>query len=152
MVIFCNWSQYNSKVKLGRGFTLEELKEAGINRKFALTVGISVDHRRTNHCQESLELNVQRLKDYKSRLIVFPRRMKKVKNGDATKAETDEAMQLTGPVAPLPTQTPAVTFAEITEDMKKAGGYSALRLARSNARLVGIRMKQAKAAAEKKEE
>lgn len=40
--------QYNSKVRLGRGFNVEELKEAGISKKMALTIGIAVDHRRTN--------------------------------------------------------------------------------------------------------
>ena len=44
-VLFC---QYNSKVRLGRGFNVEELKEAGISKKMALTIGIAVDHRRTN--------------------------------------------------------------------------------------------------------
>lgn len=43
--VFC---QYNSKVRLGRGFNVEELKEAGISKKMALTIGIAVDHRRTN--------------------------------------------------------------------------------------------------------
>lgn len=32
--------------KLGRGFSLLELKEAGLNAKFAKTIGIAVDHRR----------------------------------------------------------------------------------------------------------
>ena len=34
------------KQRAGRGFTLEEVKAAGLSKKFARTVGISVDHRR----------------------------------------------------------------------------------------------------------
>ena len=61
-LVHCPTQKYNTKVKLGRGFTLEELKTAGINAKYAQTVGIAVDHRRTNKCNESLSLNVDRLK------------------------------------------------------------------------------------------
>ncbi|CAO3702056.1 unnamed protein product [Rhizopus stolonifer] len=71
----CPTIRYNMKLRAGRGFTLEELKEAGIRRKEARTVGIAVDHRRRNRSNESLELNVQRLKAYKSKLIVFPVRL-----------------------------------------------------------------------------
>ena len=47
-VIRCMTFKYNTKVRFGRGFTLEELKEAGISKKKAGTIGISVDHRRRN--------------------------------------------------------------------------------------------------------
>merc|ERR1719327_2030804 len=66
--------KYNYKLRQGRGFTFAELKEAGINKKQARGIGISVDHRRRNRCNESLQLNAQRLKEYHSKLIVFPRR------------------------------------------------------------------------------
>ena len=59
------------------------LQEAGINKKVARTIGIAVDHRRRNRSQESLELNVQRLKAYKAKLIVFPRKAGKPKAGDS---------------------------------------------------------------------
>merc|ERR1711953_306545 len=61
-----------SKARQGRGFTLEELKAAGITKKMALTIGISVDHRHKNKSLESLQRNVQRLKEYQSKLILFP--------------------------------------------------------------------------------
>merc|ERR1719253_710888 len=66
--------RYNSKARLGRGFTLDELKAAGIAKKLAPTVGIAVDHRRKNRCTESLQENAARLKLYKSKLLVIPRR------------------------------------------------------------------------------
>lgn len=76
--------RYNRKIREGRGFTLTELKEAGIGRKEARGVGIVVDHRRRNLSEEGKSLNVERLKAYKSRLIVFPRNLKKPKKGDST--------------------------------------------------------------------
>nr|GMD28802.1 60S ribosomal protein L13-1-like [Ipomoea batatas] len=71
--------KYNMKVRAGRGFSLEELKAAGIPKKLAPTIGISVDHRRRNSSLEGLQTNVQRLKTYKAKLVIFPRRSKKVK-------------------------------------------------------------------------
>ena len=52
---------------------------AAIPKKLASTIGISVDHRRKNRSLESLQANVQRLKTYKAKLVVFPRRARKVK-------------------------------------------------------------------------
>lgn len=68
---------------MGRGFTLEELKTAGISAKRARTIGISVDHRRKNKSTESLQANVQRLKEYQSKLIIFPRKQNKPKKTDS---------------------------------------------------------------------
>ena len=58
------------------------LQEAGIPVKLAPTIGIAVDHRRRNKCVESLLVNAARLKVYKAKLIVFPRRSKKTKVRD----------------------------------------------------------------------
>jgi len=62
------------KVRLGKGFTLDELKEAKIPVKFARTIGIAVDARRRNRCTESLQENVNRLKLYRSKLLLFPKK------------------------------------------------------------------------------
>jgi len=148
-LVHCPTQKYNSKIKLGRGFTLEELKTAGINAKFAQTVGIAVDHRRINKCNESLTLNVDRLKDYKSRLVVFPRQLKKTKNGDSDKAAVADAKasQLkTKDVIPMPKPTSAVSYITITDEMKAVKGYSALRVARNEKRLLGRRIKKKKEA------
>ena len=71
--------KYNMKKRLGRGFSLEELKAAGVPRQLAPTIGVSVDHRRKNRSAEGFERNVQRLKEYLSNLIVFPKNAKKPK-------------------------------------------------------------------------
>jgi len=76
--------RYNRKVREGRGFTLAELKEAGVGRKEARGVGIVVDHRRRNLSEEGKKVNVERLQAYKSRLIVFPRKAGKPKKGDSS--------------------------------------------------------------------
>jgi large subunit ribosomal protein L13e len=76
--------RYNRKLREGRGFTLAELKAAGIGRKEAKGVGIVVDHRRRNLSEEGKLVNVERLKAYKQRLIVFPRKAGKPKKGDST--------------------------------------------------------------------
>ena len=66
--------RYNMKLRLGRGFTLAELREAKIAPARARTIGIAVDHRRRNRCTESLQENVNRLKMYMSKLLIFPRK------------------------------------------------------------------------------
>merc|ERR550514_768852 len=47
--------KYNSKLKFGRGFTLEELKSAKLSPAFARSVGICVDLRRHNKNNHYLE-------------------------------------------------------------------------------------------------
>lgn len=76
----CPTLRYNIKVREGRGFTFEELKAAGLGKREAQSVGIPVDHRRRNKSAESLKLNADRLKAYRERLIVVPRKNKKNKD------------------------------------------------------------------------
>ncbi|KAL3678290.1 hypothetical protein R1sor_021246 [Riccia sorocarpa] len=142
--------RYNSKVRAGRGFTFEELKGAGISKKLASTIGIAVDHRRKNKCLESLQANIARLNTYKAKLVVFPRRSRKIKAGDSTPEELASATQLQGPVLPIQNPRSVVELVSITEEMKNAKAYAKLRLERMNARLVGKRKKRA-AEAEKDE-
>jgi len=144
----CPTLKYNTKLRVGRGFTLDELKEAGIRRKEALTIGISVDHRRRNRSSESLALNVQRLKTYKSKLIVFPRKTGKPKNGDSEAAEIKTVSQLRGPLFPIVQLGQDITERQITEEEKSSNAYATLRKAQSDLRLVGVRAKRQKEKAE----
>jgi large subunit ribosomal protein L13e len=59
------------------GFTLSEVKAAGLGVAFARSIGISVDHRRKNRSQESLEKNKARLLKYINSLVLFPKTEKK---------------------------------------------------------------------------
>jgi large subunit ribosomal protein L13e len=73
--------RYGFKTKVGRGFTLEEIKRAGLNPLFAMSVGIKFDHRRKNRSEETLQRNVQRLEEYKSKITLLPRKPGKPKKG-----------------------------------------------------------------------
>ncbi|RHY00777.1 hypothetical protein DYB26_007054 [Aphanomyces astaci] len=142
--VHCPTIKYGSKVRAGRGFTLDELKEAGISRKQALSIGVSVDYRRTNKSVESLQANVQRLKTYKSKLVLFPRkRASKPKAGDSKVEETKNATQLVGAVLPIARPSKEVPTATITDALKNTSVVKTLRLARADARLVGLRKKKA---------
>jgi large subunit ribosomal protein L13e len=144
-LVQCPTRKYNTKQKLGRGFTLDELRGAGINPKLAVTVGISVDHRRTNKSEESFNLNVNRLKDFKARLVVFPKRngAKYTKKGDASAADVAAATQFTGELNAVPKKSlSAVTVGKVTDEMKDFKAYYTLRNARNEARLMGTRDKK----------
>ncbi|KAH6756316.1 breast basic conserved 1 [Perilla frutescens var. hirtella] len=142
--------KYNMKIRAGRGFSLEELKAAGVPKKLAPTIGIAVDHRRRNSSLEGFQTNVQRLKTFKAKLVVFPRRARKVKAGDSTPEELATATQVTGPYLPIVREKPTVELVKVTQDMKSFKAYDKLRLERTNARHVGVRAKRA-AEAEKEE-
>ncbi|KAJ6712186.1 60S RIBOSOMAL PROTEIN L13 [Salix purpurea] len=131
--------KYNMKVRAGRGFSLEELKAAGIPKKLAPTIGIAVDHRRRNRSLEGLQTNVQRLKTYKAKLA-----------GDSTPEELATATQVQGHFMPIAREKPSVELVKVTEEMKSFRAYDKLRLERTNARHVGARLKRA-AEAEKDE-
>lgn len=139
--------KYNLKKRLGRGFTLEELKGAGIAAKMASTIGICVDHRRRNRSLESLQENVNRLKAYKANLVVFPRRNRKAKAGEAPSSDLKSVAQLKGTVMPITKESAPLEKIAITSDMKAEKAYATLRMARMNKRMAGIRKKRAEEAA-----
>ncbi|KAI0477111.1 putative 60S ribosomal protein L13 [Xylariaceae sp. FL0804] len=148
-VVRCPTIKYNRRVRAGRGFTLAELKEAGIPRLVAPTIGIAVDGRRQNLSEESMAANVARLKAYKERLIIFPRKgAKHAKAGDSKNTDLSK----TETVSNLGSAMPIIPVAEGVKEMKKSempkqiegGAYMALRKARSDAKLQGVREKRAK--------
>lgn len=69
---------------------------AGIHKKVARTLGISVDPRRRNKSTESLQANVQRLKEYRSKLILFPRRPAAPKKGDSSVRGRGDSLRVMG--------------------------------------------------------
>ena len=64
-------------------------QDAKISRKLAQSLGIAVDHRRRNRSLESLQANSQRLKEYRSKLILFPKNPNKPKTGDSPVSHSD---------------------------------------------------------------
>ncbi|TFY82342.1 hypothetical protein EWM64_g1683 [Hericium alpestre] len=138
--------RYNVKIREGRGFTLAELKEAGIGKKEARGVGIVVDHRRRNLSVEGKQLNVERLKAYKERLIVFPRKAGKPKKGDSSAEEL--AAPTIRQAVPLPQTFTPEAPRKIASEEKEFDAYKTLRNARADQRYDGKR----RARAQKKEE
>lgn len=133
-------------------------QEAGIARKLAPTIGISVDPRRANLSVESLTTNVARLKAYRERLILFPRRAGKHKTLDSSKEEVEayakgdkSSARKTHHVMPITNIAKAEAVGEVNKSELPEGtkdAYRTLRDARSEARLVGVREKRAKAKAD----
>uniref|UniRef100_A0A182IJW5 60S ribosomal protein L13 n=1 Tax=Anopheles atroparvus TaxID=41427 RepID=A0A182IJW5_ANOAO len=148
-IVHCPSQRYNTKIRPGRGFTLSELKGAGLTKRFAQTIGIGVDPRRQSKSVESRQENIQRLKEYRSKLILFPiHPNKKLRKGEATEEERKLAKQLKRTVMPITNERPTVTFGTIDEKQKKFSAFQAVRQARLTARHFGAREKKAKEAAE----
>merc|ERR1712151_442000 len=100
-------------------------------------IGISVDHRRRNKCTESLQANVNRLKLYKSKLVIFPKKSGKkgVKKGDTPRSELQSVAQKTlKEIIPIPTPSTEIEARAITKDEKEASAYKRLKKARIDAK------------------
>uniref|UniRef100_T1J477 Large ribosomal subunit protein eL13 n=1 Tax=Strigamia maritima TaxID=126957 RepID=T1J477_STRMM len=148
-IVRCPSFRYNTRIRAGRGFTLQELKAAKVPRKFARTVGIAVDQRRRNKSVESLQANVQRLKEYRSKLIIFPKKKGgKPRKGEATLEEIKMATQLQGRIMPITMAHKREKARVIKKAEKKFSAFTAIRQARAHKRLFGARQKRAKEAAD----
>ncbi len=92
-----------------------------------------------------------RLEAYSKNLIVFPRRTnaKKAKAGDATKEQIKLAQQFTGSIQPVNNTLPVVEYATLDKKAVAGQAFRALRVARSDAKYVGVREKRAKDKQEK---
>lgn len=140
-VVRCPTARYNTKLRLGRGFTLQELKAAKINPKWASTVGIAVDLRRKNKSVEGQLVNVQRLKEYLQRLVVFPLNKKKAKEEPGVQVyvrKSSEINRMSKFLSKVKARVPS-------KEEKEFQAYITLRKARADVRLVGIRTKREKA-------
>lgn len=117
-------------------------------------IGISVDHRRKNRSEEGFKANVDRLKLYKSKLVIYPRKpsSKRTKAGDADKKEIEavEAGEQNKLKTVLPVKQPAtrIKARKITKEEKEATVTAVLRKALTDHKRAGAR---AKAAADKAE-
>merc|ERR1712166_659589 len=138
--------RYNMKLRLGRGFTLDELREAKISPKQAPTIGIAVNHRRKNRSAESLAENVNRLKLYRSKLLIFPKGSGKkcVKKGDTPRSELANVAQNTlKEIIPVPKPTLRCKGRAITAAEKEASVHKIMRKARTDAKYFGAKKKKA---------
>merc|ERR1712194_152363 len=119
----------------------------------ALTIGIALDHRRKNWCEESLKLNTERLKEYMGKLMLFPRKTK-AKKGDTPRAQCKDAKQnICKTVLPIKkTTTAKKTKAEKIPAELKDAKYSAYRVLRKAIHEKKLKPKREKAAKAKAEE
>lgn len=129
-IVHCPTQRYSAKQRLGRGFTLEEIKKAGLNESYARTIGIAVDHRRSNHCEESLERNVARLEAYKKNLVIL-------KKKDDT---APEGIIKTGTIQPLVKPKHEIVMESVTDEMKNFKAFTTMRVARKETKVAGYRV------------
>ena len=127
-------NKYNTKIKLGRGFTEKELKEAGIRGlSYARSLGIAIDLRRKDTSKETLDSG--RIKEYISRMILYPRNEKKpdkkpqVPEATADKLNSPEAkvQNTLKAVIELPKKEIGYSFSPITDEMKNKNVYQIQR-------------------------
>merc|ERR1712151_421818 len=137
--------RYNRRTRAGRGFTLEELAQAKISPILAKTIGIAVDHRRCNRSIESKQANVDRLKAYKEKLVLLPRKTGQPKKGgkgvlaDAT--EGLDAVEQTNmrTAMPIRQDQKRILGVKITKDMTTFAAHKQIRQEWSNKRHAGKR-------------
>ncbi len=101
-------------------------------------MGISIDWRRKNRSEEGLALNSERLKQYKTRLVVFPKG-KKAKGSSEAKLAKQLAK---GQLLPIVVKSSSVAAAK-----QGHTAFSTLRMAQADAKLVGVKAERAKAKA-----
>merc|ERR1712176_560489 len=128
-IVQCQTQRYSSKTRLGKGFTLEELKAAKISPKYARTIGIAVDHRRINKSEESLELNTNRLKTYLANLVL----LKKGEDGSGM-------TQLKGIVQPIDRSAAEIEMQDVTDELKSFKAFTTMRLAKQETKVAGYRV------------
>ena len=127
-IVHCHTQKYSAKTRLGKGFSLEELKGAGLSPSYAMTVGIAIDWRRQNHSEESLATNIARLEAYKQNLVIL-------KKGDAS-----APAQLQGDVMPLPKAThDELEMMNLTDELKSFPAFTTMRVARKETKVDGFR-------------
>merc|ERR1712164_70385 len=112
------------------------------------TWGVAVDYRRKNRSTEGLQENVARLKLYKSKLMILPRKSK-AKKGDTTRAEAQNVAQNTlKEIIPVKKAIKKEKARAITKEEKAFSAKHALRTAWANKHFDGKKKARAKAKAE----
>jgi large subunit ribosomal protein L13e len=152
----CETVRYNRRQRLGRGFSAEEIKAAGITPRYASTIGIAVDIRRKNSSEEGLARNTQRLKTYLAKLVLFPRG-KVTRKGEASAADiklVNKQVRIGSVVAtPAGVKAAAPAARKVAKSEQEKSAYKFLKKNMSAVRYMGARLvraaaKEAKAKAE----
>ena len=85
-----------------------------------MKLGVAVDRRRTNKSMESLQMNVQRLKEYMSRVVVLP------KNIRSKPAELKSYSQIKGSIIGLPKSKAPEAPRAVTKAEKEFNAFQKL--------------------------
>jgi large subunit ribosomal protein L13e len=145
-VVRCPTNKYNTKARFGRGFSVAELKAAKIPQLQAKGFGIAVDFRRRNKSEEGFKVNVERLQQYKSKLVIFPsRKAKKDEFNTHTKAQFNNCKQVknTNLVSSLPKPVAEEPRAPTAQEKAMSGKVvNMLRQALMNKKLYGRRVRK----------
>ena len=104
-----------------------------------------MDYRRRNKCNESLQLNANRLKKYMARLVVFPRK----KGVEWTEAMTSAVANRNPNVLDISNVVKDEKPRAIDAEEKEFSAYAKIRVERMNLRQVGPRFVAAREAEEK---
>merc|ERR1712190_386804 len=97
-------------------------------------------------CAESLQANVNRLKLYKSKLVVFPKKSGKkgVKKGDTPRSELQNVAQNTlKEIIPVERPQLRIKARAISADEKEASAYKKIQKARAEKKYFGANKKKA---------
>jgi len=147
--------RYREKRRIGRGFTLAELRAAGVAKPVARSLGVAVDARRKNRSAEGFDRNVLRLKEYLAALVVFPKNAKKPTKKDASAKDCAAAQQVAKNgkgLVPVAAEKRTPEYVSVSADMAAFQAYRTLKLEQTNRRWEGRRQKRAaEAAAAEKE-
>lgn len=98
--------RYNYKVRLGRGFTEQEIVGAGVELKYAMSIGVKIDKRRKDRNMETYERNVERLKEYLGHVKVYK---------NAKEAREDNATSFRGTIMPVKNEKPVTKFINVAD-------------------------------------
>merc|ERR1711966_181318 len=155
-VVKGNTIKYAGKIRVGRGFSLAEIKALGLGKLEAQSLGIAVDPRRRNRSVGGKQANEQRLREYKSNLVVFPRKKdrknKKVWNGQVAETANDGNNTQNTSAKVIPVSAAADVTVEVrkmTAEEKSMNTTRMLKAAWNDARLCGYRAKRAQEKADK---
>lgn len=106
-IVRCRSIRYNRNERLGRGFTEEELKAAGLTIIKARGLQIAHDPRRKDSNKEAFDQNVERIKTYLSKITIYN------SMEEARAAKPDSYMKNIMPVKPKVHVVPAITKDQI---------------------------------------
>ncbi|KAG0442273.1 60S ribosomal protein L13 [Dictyocoela muelleri] len=105
-IVRCATVRYNKRERLGRGFTYEEIKEAGLTLKKAVSVGIATDSRRKNRTKEAFVQNVERIKEYMNKIVIHE---------SVEKAKEKDIIQHKGVIMPIKRTPPEIKVIGVAE-------------------------------------